>query len=168
MPARKIDLGLARSGDAPALAVMSRDHIETGLGWTYRAPKMSALIQDPNVTVLVAREDARPIGFAMMRFGDERARLVLLAVEPARRRLGIARRMLQWLVESATTAGMASIHVELRAGNAAAHALYESVGFAETFRVPGYYQGREAAARMIRVLRAPGVAAPEWEPPAAR
>lgn len=168
MAVRKIELELARPGDASELALMSRDHIETGLGWTYRASKMSALIQDPHVTVLVGREDSRSVAFAVMRFGDERARLVLLAVEPARRRLGLGQRMLQWLVESATAAGMASIHVELRAGNAAAHALYESVGFAETFRVPGYYQGQEAAARMIRVLRAPGVAAPEWQPPAAR
>lgn len=163
-----IQLGLALPGDASDLAVMSRDQIEIGLGWTYRTPKMLALIQDPGVTVLVAREGVRPVGFAVMRFGDERARLVLLAVDPARRRLGIGRQMLEWLVDSAATAGMASIHVELRSGNAAAHALYEAAGFAETFRVPGYYQGREAAARMIRVLRAPGVAVPEWQPPAVR
>lgn len=168
MPERSIELGLARQGEAAALARMSRDLIETGLGWTYRAPRMSSLISDPAATALVAREPGRPVGFAIMRFADERAHLVLLAVDPARRRLGIATRMLHWLVESAAVAGIASIHVELRAGNSAAHALYASAGFAETFRVPGYYRGTEAAVRMIRLLRAPGIAVPAWQPPGTR
>jgi ribosomal-protein-alanine N-acetyltransferase len=168
MADRMIELGLARPGEAAALARMSRDFIENGLGWTYRTPRMSTLIADPAATALVAREPGRPVGFAIMRFGDERAHLVLLAVDPARRRLGIARRMLDWLVESASAAGIASIHVELRAGNKAAYELYESAGFAETFRVPRYYQGTEVAVRMIRVLRAPGVAVPAWLPPKVR
>jgi len=166
MPDRGIELGLARTGEAAALAAMSRDLIEAGLGWAYRTPRMAALIADAAVTVLVARDDARPVGFAIMRFGDERARLMLLAVQPAWRRVGIARRMLYWLADSAAAAGTASIHVELRAGNVPAHELYEAAGFTETFRVPGYYQGREAAVRMVRVLRAPGAVVPAWQPPA--
>ena len=168
MPGTPTELELAHPRDAATIARMSRDLIETGLGWTYRAPRIAALIADPAVTVLVARIPGRAAGFAVMRFGDERAHLVLLAVDVPSRRRGIARRMLNWLVDSAVAAGIASLHVELRAGNAAAHALYESAGFAETFRIPGYYQGSEAAVRMIRMLRAPGVALPAWEPPAAR
>ena len=61
--------------------------------------------------------------------------------------------MVEWLVESALVAGMASIHVELRASNAAALAFYAAMGFSETFRVPGYYRGRETAVRMLRMLR---------------
>ncbi len=88
-----------------------------------------------------------------MRFGDERAHLVLLAVQPAHQRRGIGRRLLEWQLESALVAGLTSVHVELRASNAAAYAFYRSAGFAETFRVPGYYGGRETALRMIRLLR---------------
>ena len=148
------------------LAQMARDYIETGLGWSYQPRRIGELI--PDVTALVARDSASTIGFAIMSFGEDRAHLVLLAVHPSRRRRGIARRMLDWLVESAKTAGVASIHVELRADNAAAYAMYEAAGFAETFRVPRYYRGRETAVRMLRVLRAPGVTAPAWQPPAAR
>ena len=168
MPDRTIELGLARPGDAEAFALMSRDVIEAGLGWTYRAHRMLALIRDPDVTALVARDDAKPVGFAIMRFGGDRAHLVLFAVQPASRRRGIARRMLHWLVESAAVAGIASLHVELRAGNAAAYDLYASEGFSETFRVPGYYGGAEAAVRMIRLLRVPGIVLPAWQPPASR
>jgi len=80
---------------------------------------------------------------------------VLLAVRPDIRRRGIARRLVEWLVMSAATAGVATIHVELRAGNTGAYALYRTLGFAETLRLPGYYAGRETAIRMLRVLRAP-------------
>jgi len=160
-----ITLQLACRGDAPAIASMSRDLIEAGLGWQYRSERIRQLIDDPETVTLVARDGERLIGFAVMTFGEERAHLVLLAVRPAGQRCGIARRLVQWLLQSATAAGIASIHVELRAQNEAAYALYRTLGFAETLRLPGYYRGRETAVRMIRMLRVihPDVA--PWHPP---
>jgi len=35
----------------------------------------------------------------------------------------------------------------------------------ETLRVPRYYRGREAAVRMIRLLRNPTQPLPAWQPP---
>ena len=137
------------------LAAMSRDLIETGLGWRYRTLSVRQLIDDPEAVTLVARNGESLAGFGIMKFGDERAHLVLLAVRPLYQRRGIARRMIHWLVESATTAGMASVHVELRASNTGAHAFYRAIGFAETLRLPGYYSGRETAIRMLRMLRLP-------------
>jgi ribosomal-protein-alanine N-acetyltransferase len=166
MPLASTRIELARESDAPALARMSRDLIETGLGWTYRPPRVAALIRDPDTVAIVTRRPAQIDGFAMMSFGAERAHLILLAVDPACRRRGIARRQIAWLLESAQVAGVASIHVELRAGNDAAHSMYRALGFAETFRVPRYYRGIETAVRMVRVLRAPGMRPPAWTPPA--
>jgi len=100
-----------------------------------------------------------------MEFGDERAHLVLLAVRPLKRRAGIGRRLLDWLMESARTAGIESVHLELRAGNEAARGFYRAMGFSESVTVPGYYRGREAALRMLRVLRVPGPASYTWRPP---
>ena len=40
-----------------------------------------------------------------------------------------------------------------------------ALGFAETVLMPRYYDGREAAMRMIRVLRAPGPLPLNWQPP---
>ncbi len=153
MSAVDIELGFADSGDAARLARLARDLIEAGLGWGYRAQRIAELIADPDTVTLVARDRGNLVGFAVMRFGDERAHLILLAIEPAHQRRGVARRMIEWLVDSARVAGMTSVHVELRAGNAAAFAFYRSLGFVETFRVPGYYRGRETAVRMLRMLR---------------
>ena len=147
------EIGLANVADARRLAILARDLIEAGLGWGYRPERIAALIHDGETTTVVAREQSRPLGFAIMRFGDERAHLMLLAVEPAHQRRGIGRRLVLWLIESALVAGISSVHVELRASNARAHAFYRSLGFVETIRVPGYYQGRETALRMLRMLR---------------
>jgi ribosomal-protein-alanine N-acetyltransferase len=86
-------------------------------------------------------------------------------VQPALRRRGIGRRLVDWLMESAVIAGMASVHLELRADNEAARRFYRALGFAETVLMPKYYNGREAAMRMIRVLRAPGPLPLAWRPP---
>jgi ribosomal-protein-alanine N-acetyltransferase len=155
MAARDIDVGLAVDRDAESLAAMARDLIEAGLGWGYRPRRIASLIADKETVTIVARAATRPIGFASMRFGDERAHLVLLAVQPAHQRQGIGRTLVEWLLESASVAGTTSVHVELRAANSGAHAFYRSVGFSETFRVRGYYGGRETAVRMIRMLAVP-------------
>jgi ribosomal-protein-alanine N-acetyltransferase len=160
-----IRLGLARPQDAPSLALMSRDLIEAGLGWEYRPERMSELIGARETVTLVAQDCGRCVGFAVMTFGEERAHLVLLAVRPTHRRRGVASRMIAWLMDSAAAAGTASIHLELIDDNAAARAFYRANGFTETLRLPGYYRGRKAAVRMVRVLRSPGTRAETWQPP---
>ena len=155
MSTQDITLQLADSRDAGILAGMSRDLIEIGLEWRYRTQSLRQLIAHTETVTLVARHGDTVAGFGIMKYGDEHAHLVLLAVRPDIRRRGIARRLVEWLVMSAATAGVATIHVELRAGNTGAYALYRTLGFAETLRLPGYYAGRETAIRMLRVLRAP-------------
>jgi len=162
--AHAITIRLADPRDAQAIALMSRDLVESGLGWKYDAARVLRAIRDPDTLAPVACERGRIAGFSLMEFGDERAHLVLLAVRPAQRRTGVGRRLVDWLVESARTAGIASLHLELRAGNEAARAFYRAMGFDETIVVPGYYRGRESALRMIRVLRAAGPVPYTWRP----
>jgi [ribosomal protein S18]-alanine N-acetyltransferase len=164
MTAHAITVRLAGPRDAQAIALMSRDLVESGLGWKYDATRVMKAIRDPDTLTAVACEGGRIAGFSIMEFGDERAHLVLLAVRPPHRRMGIGRRLVDWLVESARTAGIASLHLELRAGNEAARGFYRAMGFDETIVVPGYYRGREAALRMIRVLRAAGPVPYTWRP----
>ncbi len=154
-----VTLDFARHDETPAIAAMSRDFVERGLGWRYRTREIASFLADPDCVVLVARSGRTVAGFAVMQFGDERAHLVLLAVAPGHRRAGIARRLVEWLVASASTAGMVAVGVELRAGNRAAHRLYGALGFVETHRIAGYYRGHEAAVKMTRFVRDPRTAA---------
>jgi ribosomal-protein-alanine N-acetyltransferase len=165
MNSNALILRLAESTDARAIATMSRDYIESGLGWKYDSARIERAIQASDVVVLVACDQSEMVGLGILVFGETRAHLVLLALRPRPRPQGTGRRMMQWLLESAQTAGIETIHLELRAGNEAARAFYRVLGFAPTIRVPGYYGGREAALRMIRVLRHEGPLPFQWQPP---
>jgi ribosomal protein S18 acetylase RimI-like enzyme len=175
MTPRAITIRLAEPRDAQAIALMSRDFVEAGLGWKYDAARVLRAIRDRETLAVVACDSTKGAGagaitaFAIMELGDERAHLVLLAVRPSHRRLGIGQRLLDWLLESARTAGMASVHLELRSTNDSARRFYRATGFYETVLVPGYYRGgegrKEGALRMLRVLRAPGPVPYTWRPP---
>ena len=183
MTPRAITIRPAEPRDAQAISAMSRDFIESGLGWKYDAARVLRAMRDKETLAAVACEGGKGqakgavagslatsvAGFAIMEFGDERAHLVLLAVRPSHRRLGIGQRLLDWLLESARVAGMASIHLELRASNDAARRFYRAMGFYETVLVPGYYRSgegkKEGALRMLRVLRNPGPVPYTWRPP---
>ena len=176
MTPRAITIRLAEPRDAQAIALMSRDFIEAGLGWKYDAPRVLRAVRDRDTLAVVACEGSKSAagrgaitGFAIMELGEERAHLVLLAVRPSHRRLGIGQRLFRWLLDSARCAGMASIHLEMRASNDAARRFYRAMGFYETVLVPGYYRSgegrKEGALKMLRVLRVPGPVPYTWRPP---
>jgi ribosomal protein S18 acetylase RimI-like enzyme len=164
-----ITIRLAEARDAQTIATMSRDLVEPGLGWRYDPAKILRKIKHRDTVTLVASDRGRTAGFAIMEFGEDRAHLVLLAVRPTHRRQGIGRKLVEWLLESARTAGIASIHLELRTSNEAARRFYMVMGFSETLVVPGYYSGpggaKESALRMLLVLRTGDTANWTWQPP---
>ncbi|WP_447977128.1 ribosomal protein S18-alanine N-acetyltransferase [Candidatus Nitrospira bockiana] len=66
-------------------------------------------------------------------------RMMNLAVTPAARRQGIARRLLSEALEMGRTAGVHRALLEVRASNRAAQNLYEQAGFRRTGARPRYY-----------------------------
>jgi len=147
-----ISLDLARRDDAGRIAGMSRDLIESGLRWSWRPERVAQQIEDRNSVVLTAKNGGRLAGFAIMHFRDESAHLNLLAVHPSYQRAGIARRLLSWLEQSAVTAGVFEIFLEVRANNRQARAFYMSLGYCDDRLIPRYYDRREAALRMVHRL----------------
>ena len=143
----------ARLNDVPRLAAMSHAHVESGLRPAWGIQRIGWYVRHPESVVLTARSDRTIAGFAIMRYADETAHLNLLAVDPGHRRRGIARRLVTWLEETALPAGTFLIRLELRAQNEAAQVFYRALGYREVGRVPGYYQGVEAAIRMERDVR---------------
>ena len=143
---------LARRSDAETISNMSRWLIEAGLTPTWVPERVLWHIRDRDSTVLVARDQATLVGFAIMQFSDTTAHLNLLGVMPSRQRSGIGRQLLRWLEESAMTAGTFLIKLETREANFAARRFYASMGYREMGVVQGYYQGRDHAVRMSRDL----------------
>jgi ribosomal-protein-alanine N-acetyltransferase len=140
--------------EAGVMALLARDLIEHGLGWRYTPRRILQLMATPETACVVAcnRDDVQ--GFAVMQFGDAHAHLVLLAVRPELQRQGVGASLLGWLMDSARVAGMASVRLELREDNLQALAFYRRQGFEQTALLPGYYEGRVDARRMLLVLRA--------------
>ena len=73
---------LARPGDAPIIAQMSKRLIEEDLPWSWTPERVAKHIRHRDSVVLTARVREVLIGFAIMQFSDETAHLNLLAVEP--------------------------------------------------------------------------------------
>ncbi|HUN28113.1 MAG TPA: GNAT family N-acetyltransferase [Steroidobacteraceae bacterium] len=149
-------LELAQIGDAPLIAAMSCQLVESGLAPSWPAERVARHIRHAESVVLAAKHTGRLAGFAIMQFGDSTAHLNLLAVDPSSQRHGLGRALVHWLEESALVAGTFVIQLELRASNCGALAFYLRLGYRETGRVSGYYQRVEDAIQMSRDVRVPG------------
>lgn len=145
-------LRTAHRSEASVLATMSRLHIEHGLNWRWTPARVRRHIRDPESVVLVASLDGVIEGFAIMRFGEKEAHLLLLAVQPQARNTGIGKALVQWLEKSARMAGIVGIRLEVRAKNRTAQRFYESLGYRLAGRVDRYYDSAESAIVMTRAI----------------
>jgi len=143
---------IARPTDAFRIAAMSRDYIEHGLGWKWTAARVLKCIREPATNVIVIREGAGLAGFAIMKYRDDEAHLLLFAVDTARRRRGIGTALLAWLEATALTAGIGVVYLEARVRNSGAREFYRSHGYAEVARVAKMYRGVEDGMRIAKDL----------------
>ena len=121
MDSSHIVLRLGKACDAQTIAVLSRELIEPGLGWSWTPSRVLGSIHQPDTITLVGAAEQQLIGFAIMYFGQEQAHLDLLAVRPSHQRRGLGRRLLEWLEKSARTAGIVALFLALRTANTGAH-----------------------------------------------
>lgn len=149
---RSEEIRLAGFNDAAFIAEMSRDFIESGLGWSWTPLRVTREINAENSNVIVTVEVSKIIGFAVMKYLDDEAKLNLFAVHPKHRRGGIGTRMIEWLEKTALINGNSVVYLETRLNNQAARKFYESLGYKVIQRIPCYYKGREAAVRMAHDL----------------
>lgn len=163
----ELSFGPARRADLPRIATLSRTAIEAGLAAAWTESRLDRMLRHSETMLLVARcrptaasqapgpaaAQAQFAGFGIMVYGDTRAHLNLLGVEPQFQRRGIGRRLLRWLERSALEAGTFDISLEVRAANHLAQGFYLALGYEPIDRIEGYYQGVEDAIRMRRSLR---------------
>lgn len=148
------DIALARLADAAGIAALSRDAIERGLTWSWTPERVLRSMRDPETNVIVARNARAMVGFAIMKYRDEEAHLLLMAVHPLRRRLRVGSTMLEWLEVTARAAGASAIRVEARDINVIARAFYAKQGYRLLKHLSGYYEGRGDAVVLSKSLRA--------------
>jgi ribosomal-protein-alanine N-acetyltransferase len=83
-------------------------------------------------------------GFGGVQVLTDEAHVTTLTVDPARRRQGIASRLLVALLRAARGLGATSATLEVRAGNRPAQRLYAGFGFRPVGIRPAYYDGEDA------------------------
>jgi ribosomal protein S18 acetylase RimI-like enzyme len=147
-----IALRLARLGDAPRIANLSRTLIEAGLPWSWTPRRVAAHMRLREHLTVIAVNGGELAGFVLAQFGSRSVHLSLLGVAQAYQRHGLGRQLVSWVEESASVAGLFLMQLEVRAGNRQALRFYASLGYRETSRSAGYYSGVEDAIRLERDL----------------
>ncbi len=120
--------------------------------WTLR--NFEDALQAGYLALGMWRADAL-LGYAWVMRALDEAELLDLTVSPSHRRAGLARSLLLELELRLRASACAVLHLEVRASNAAARALYAQAGFVDVGVRPGYYpfgHGREDAILMRKQL----------------
>jgi ribosomal-protein-alanine N-acetyltransferase len=138
------------AGDLPRVTAIAAD-LKDAPHWTLTAWEAVLDPAGPRRIALVA-EDAQTgtvQGFAVAAVQPPDAELESIAVTPERQRRGWGRRLFGALAGKLRRCGVAEVHLEVRASNEAAQALYARLGFAETGRRPHYYAAPEEDAVLL-------------------
>ena len=146
------DIRLAVTADVHFIAEMSRDMVEYGLDWRWKPDRILTYVRDRDTNVVVACDNRRLAGFGIMKYKQEEAHLMLLAVSAAQRRRGVGTTLLSWLEQTALTAGIGCIYLETRLLNTEARDFYRKLRYREIRTISGYYQGKEDAVLIAKDL----------------
>ena len=106
-------------------------------------------LENPLSLWLVALEGDTVAGYVGSQTVMGETDMMNVAVSPAYRRRGIARELIQALLRELARQGSHRLTLEVRASNAPARALYESLGFAQVGRRPNYYRNPKEDALIL-------------------
>jgi len=106
---------------------------------------------NPHACFLTAIESGEPVGYAGMHFACGEFYMDNIAVHPAHRRRGAARALLEALVGFARENSGVFLTLEVRPSNAAAIALYTSMGFTQVGCRKNFYSHPAEDALLLRL-----------------
>lgn len=92
------------------------------------------------------------VGYVLFWHVTDEIHLLNIAVDPAERRHGHGRRLVEEVIAFGRSHGAVRVLLEVRVGNAPALALYDRLGFEEINRRMRYYDDGEDAIEMMLTL----------------
>jgi len=139
----RVVLRRARAADLPALAAL--EAACSSHPWTEAQIAEEMAMEAPGGVLVLEAAPGRegrsgPCAYCAFRVVLDEVHVMNLAVASDARRRGLGRRLLVFALRSAARAGARVALLELRAGNEAALALYESLGFRQISRRRSYYR----------------------------
>lgn len=141
---------LATTADLDAAATLDAAAFPSG-AWG-RASLASELERDGGQFFVLDGEAGGLVGLAIGWANAGTSEVLHIAVDPAARRRGLARRLLAELLSAAAIAGAEESWLEVAHDNAAAIALYLGEGYQEVYRRPDYYGPGAHALLLKRAL----------------
>ena len=152
----KIRVRPARASDLGGLALLAQS-LATSPDWPPSAYSRVMDRGEPRRIALVAEDASREeiAGFVIALLLPPEAELETVAVAPGLQRRGIGSRLLGDLLSEMTAQGITLVHLEVRASNRPALALYHRAGFLERARRPRYYADPVEDAVIMSLDRAP-------------
>jgi ribosomal-protein-alanine N-acetyltransferase len=123
-----------------AVMAIMNEAFDPGYGEAWTEPQTLSMLALPGVWLSLAWVDERPAGFALNRIIADEAELLLLAVSPHFRRMGVAMGLIERSRTITRQRNGFRLHLEVRHNNPAIE-LYRKAGFRLVGRRPGYYRG---------------------------
>ena len=131
-------------------SVVELDQISFSLPWPERSFRFE-LTDNPASRCWVAEADGRVVGMVVTWLFVDEAHIATIATHPDYRRLGIARKLLTFTLESAMREGAQSSFLEVRASNLPAQEMYRKFGYVEVGRRKRYYRDNDEDAILMNL-----------------
>ncbi|MHB1299101.1 MAG: ribosomal protein S18-alanine N-acetyltransferase [Gemmatimonadaceae bacterium] len=145
-PRKKLVIRRATEEDVAAIHAIEVE----SFGDPWSVGSFRSTLAHPQVVAKVAERAGKVIGYSIAWIVGDEAELANLAIDRAARRTGVGAALLDDLLVTLDGQAAVTVYLEVREGNAAARALYESRGFVETGRRKGYYRNPDEDALVMR------------------
>jgi ribosomal-protein-alanine N-acetyltransferase len=137
---------------ADVLAVHEIDVLSFSLPWPERSFRFE-LTENPVSRAWVSEVDGKIAAMLVLWFIVDEAHIATIAVHPDFRRQGLGEQILLFALRAARNEGAQRVFLEVRAGNAAAQAMYKKYGFEIAGVRPGYYKDNNEDALLMNLER---------------
>lgn len=148
-PGSKPTVRLRRARESDLPEILSIERASFSDPWSRSS--FATLLEQPRVYFAVALDEAEClVGYTVAWFILDEAELANLAVRPEARGEGIGAVLLEGALGAADARGTRTMHLEVRASNVPAIALYAAHGFVEISRRTSYYKKPVEDALVLR------------------
>ena len=136
-------------GEAETLAEIHA----AAFGHAWSGDEFAALLGERTVFAVGVRRGRRLAGFVLVRVVADEAEILTIAVRPGDRRRGLGRMLMEEALRRLHRAGASACFLEVDRGNAAAVALYRSLGYELAGERRSYYRSPAAGGGTALVMR---------------
>lgn len=141
-----VELTTGNAHDLPIVDRLMQAAFDARYGEAWTAGQCLGVMAMPGVWLTLAFVDEKPAGFALTRAVADEAELLLLAIDPKKRRAGIGSALLRSVLADAAARGVVRLHLEVRADNPAV-VFYTRHGFGKVGERRDYYRGTDGVRR---------------------